>query len=89
MLINLLGMIAATTMEKVGAHKVSEVLMEGRFHRLLSLRFIPRGNDDPRVQIHLLSLFQRRQGSWLLARSITMTNMSAKVCGLLLKCFDT
>ena len=75
-------------MEK-GAHDVPEVLKGGRFHRLSSLRFIPRGNDVPRVLIHRLSLILCRQESWLLVHSITMMDMFARVCGPLLKCDDT
>ena len=61
----------------------------GRFHRLSSLRFIPRRNNVPRVLIHRLSLILRRQGTWLRAHSITMMDMSARVCGPLLKCNNT
>ena len=75
-------------MEK-GAHNVPEMLKGGRFLRLSSLRFIPRGNNVPMVLIHRLSLIYRRQGSWLRVHLITMTHMSARVCGPLLKCDDT
>ena len=70
-------------MEK-GAHIVPEVLKGGRFHRLSSLGIIPRGNNVPRVLIHRLSLILCRQGSWLQTHSMTMTDMSARVCGPLL-----
>ena len=46
-----------------GAHRVPEVFEGGRFHRLSSLIFIPRGNNVPRVLIHQISLILRRQGS--------------------------
>ena len=67
-------------------HEVPEVLTGGRFLRLSSLRFIPRGNKVSRVLIHLLSLTLHRQGSWLRVCSITMTDMSARLCSQLLKC---
>ena len=86
--ISILGMTPTQPQWK-GAHEVPDVLKGGRFHRLSSLRFIPRGNDVPRVLIHRFYLILCRQGSWLRAHSITMTNMSARVCGPLLKCNDT
>ena len=67
------GMTPMQPRWKKGAHRVSEVLEGGRFHRLSSLRFTPRGSNVPRVLIHRLSLILRRQGSWLWACWMTMT----------------
>ena len=77
--ISILGMTPTLPRWKSGTWSIPEVLKWGRFHRLGSLRFIPRRNDVPRVLIHRLSLILCRQGSWLRARSITMTDMSASV----------
>ena len=67
-----------------GAHDVPEVLKGGMFHRLLSLRFIPSGNNVRMILIHLLFLILLRQGSCLRVHSITMKDMAARVCGPLL-----
>ena len=61
----------------------------GRLHRLLTRRFIPKGNDVFRVLIHLLSRIFHRQGSRLCTWSMTITVTFVWECASVLKCADT
>ena len=75
-------------MEK-GHMKYQRYWREAGFTGYRPWDIIPRGNNVTRVVIQQFSLILHKQGSWLWARLITMTNMSARVCGPLLDCNDT
>ena len=76
-------------MEK-GHMKYQTYWREAGFTNYRQWDSFPEGiNDVPRVLIHRLSLILCRQGSWLQASSITMTDMSARVYRPQLKCDDT
>ena len=55
----------------------------------LTLRFIRKGNEVPRVLIHLFSLTFRRHTSQLWVNSVAMTAMSDSSCVPQLKCSAT
>ena len=72
-----------------GHENIQRYSEEGRFYRLSTQRFIPTGDEVPRVLIHLPSCVFRRHASRLRASSITMTPMSDSLCAPLLKCSTT
>ena len=72
-----------------GAKRIPGCSEMRRYHRLSTLRFIPEGDEVPRVLIHLLSRILRKHASRLRASSITMTAMSDSLCAPLLKCSAT
>ena len=61
----------------------------GRIYKQWSLRFIPKGDEVPKVLINLLSRIFRRHVLLLRASSITLTVMSDSMCASLLKCSPT
>ena len=70
----------------VGAQKHPTVSKRVQVYRPSTLRFIPRGDEVPRVLIHLLFLIFRRHASWLQSNSIAMTAMPNSSCVPLFKC---
>ena len=58
----------------------------GRIYTLSTLRFIPKGDEVPKVLIHLLSHIFRRHASRLQASSITMTDTSDSMCSAVEMC---
>ena len=57
----------------------------GRIYKLSTLRFITKGDEVPKVLIHLLSCIFCRHASRLRENSITMAVMSDSTCAPLLK----
>ena len=86
-LINVLGWLGRDQGGRGTQHQ--RVSRKGQVYRPSTLRFIPKGNEVPRVLIHQLSLIFCRHASRLRANSMAMTAMSASSCVRLLKCSAT